>query len=113
MAGRTPIFDPPTDIVAYRDRVEIVMDLPGASREDIAIEADGRIITVTGKRSASPNVKDHRPVRKEGSHGVFLKTFRMEATVDPVSIHARMTRGVLIITIPLPGLDPMIRIRVD
>lgn len=60
---RRPVWEPPIDIVETRTVVRIVVALPGAAPEQVQVNAEETVITVSGERTspfAAPDCNVHR-----------------------------------------------------
>jgi HSP20 family protein len=107
-------FRPPVDI-SFRDRVFTVrIDLPGASPEDLSIEADEREVNIYGtvKQTDPPG-----PCRLiERPSGTFMRTLNFHGGIAPDKVTASLSGGVLTLVVPAPNLDrdpTRIEIRID
>jgi HSP20 family protein len=96
-------FRPPVDI-SYSGKTFIVrMDLPGASPEDILIEAGEQEITISGK-IMSPDTSG--PCRlMERPTGSFMRTISFPGKIVADKVTSQLQYGVLTIEIPAPDLD--------
>ena len=67
---------PPVDIYQNGDH-EVVLkaELPGMSREDIAITVDNGTLTIKGEKKLLDEVEDERLHRLERRYGVFSRSF--------------------------------------
>ena len=77
-------------------------EVPGFKPEEIDIEAEGGVLTISGKHEATSEEKDKEFVRRERCYGAFSRTMPLPEGVDPKKIKATTTDGVLELTIPLP-----------
>jgi HSP20 family protein len=98
-APRAASARPAMDLVAYEDRVELVADLPGLSREDIELRVADGVLTVRAERALEVP-EDGRVVRRERSARSFQRSFALGDEVDVDAIAASMRDGVLRITLP-------------
>ena len=46
-----PRWEPPVDIVAYGDEVQVTVALPGVAQEDVEVRAEGGLVVVTAVRA--------------------------------------------------------------
>jgi HSP20 family protein len=90
---------PPMDVVAYEDRLELVADLPGLSRDDVDLEVADGVLTVRADRALEVP-EQGRVVRRERSARTFSRSFALGDEVDVDAIGATMRDGVLRITLP-------------
>jgi len=90
---------PRADILEGEREFRIVMELPGVSREDLAIEIEGQTLTVTARRQ-SPPPEGFRLLHGERSaKAEFRRTFTLGRGVDPARVEARIEQGTLHLTL--------------
>lgn len=90
---------PRADILEGEREFRIVMELPGVSREDLAIEIEGQTLTVTARRQ-SPASEGFKVLHGERSDKAeFRRTFTLGRGVDPARVEARLEQGVLHLTL--------------
>ena len=91
---------PPLDATESENAYIVTIDLPGIKRENIKINFDRGVLTVTGTRDDAPerNNGDRFYVR-ERAMGTFTRSVRFARDVDGDKIDARIENGVLTITL--------------
>ncbi|MCA1809531.1 MAG: Hsp20/alpha crystallin family protein [Kiritimatiellia bacterium] len=94
-----PVFTPLVDIYERENALLVICEMPGVeeSKVDIALEND--VLTITGQQQEL-DVPDHQLVYRGYADGVFRRSFTLAADIDRESIKARLTNGVLSITLP-------------
>lgn len=100
--GLTGTWDPVVDIFDTENATVIKADLPGIKKEDITINMEGNVLSVSGQRNVDDEVKKENYYRRERSFGMFKREFTMPITVDVEKIKAEFKDGVLRIEIPKP-----------
>ena len=97
--GRTPAID------VVRDGGNLVMraDIPGFKPEEVKIEVEDDILTVSGEHEESKEEKDKRYLRRERRYGSFSRAIALPPGVDAKAIEALTHDGVIEVTIPLPA----------
>ena len=93
---------PAMDLAETKDAYVLRADLPGLSPEDVKIELENRVLTISGERKAEQRTEDSGWVRVERSFGSFRRSLTVPAGVDPESITAAFDNGVLTVTVPKP-----------
>jgi len=93
---------PAMDLVETEDHFVLRADLPGLSEEDVAIELEDNVLTVTGDRKAEHEDKREGFYRVERSFGSFRRSLTLPDGVDPDGITAKFDKGVLEVRIPKP-----------
>lgn len=93
---------PPFDLVETADSYLVHADLPGLAQDDVTIEVDDRVLTVSGERAATTGGDDARALRVERAGGQFRRQLTLPEGVDADAITATFEHGVLSITVPKP-----------
>lgn len=102
-AGASPQrWVPAMDLVEAEDRFLLRADLPGVPEEDVKIELDDRVLTVSGERKSAVETQAQGYHRVERAHGAFSRSLTLPEGVDPDGVTARFDRGVLEVAIPKP-----------
>jgi HSP20 family protein len=82
--------------------IEISAEMPGLERKDVEISIEDDTLTIRGEKRVEE--KDDKNVQhSERSYGVFLRVLQLPAGIDPSSVQATMSNGVLKIAIPKPA----------
>jgi len=93
---------PAMDLVETDDQFVLKADLPGLTDEDVHIDVEGDVLTVSGERRAEHEEKREGYVRVERSFGAFRRSLTLPEGVDPEAVSASFDRGVLEVRIPKP-----------
>ena len=95
---------PAVDVAEERDRVVVTADMPGYTADEVSIEVEGNVLTISGSRESKENKekkeKDVRYTLKERVEGRFTRTFALPAAIDRDSVEARFQDGVLTVVLP-------------
>src|SRR3954466_13540358 len=94
---------PGMDLVETGDHFVLRADLPGLSEEDVAIEVEDRVLTVSGERKAEHETTKEGYHRVEGAFGSFSRSLTLPEIIDAEAVAASFDRGVLEIRIPKPA----------
>jgi len=89
-------FQPATDILETTEEVVLRFDMPGVARENLDITVDKDTLTVVGK--AEPEQQGNA-VYRETHVGDYRRQFTLSTDLDPDSVTATMSNGVLTLTI--------------
>ena len=87
---------------ARRRQPIVRADIPGIKPEEVKIEVEDDILTVSGEHEERKEEKDKQYVRRERRYGSFSRSMALPAGVDPKQIVAKTRDGVVEVTIPLP-----------
>lgn len=94
------VFGPSTDVSETDDSVEVAVELPGMSEEDIDISLSGDAMTIRGEKKVEREDKRKGVYMSERSYGAFYRTIPLPAGVDADEAEAKFKRGVLTVTLP-------------
>ena len=93
---------PAMDLVEADDHFVLKADLPGLAEDDVAIEVQDNVLTISGSREAEHERKEQGWYRLERSYGSFNRSLTLPEGVDADKVEAKFDRGVLEVTIPKP-----------
>jgi HSP20 family protein len=93
---------PAMDLVEAEDHFVLKADLPGLGEDDVAIEVQDNVLTVSGSREAEHERKEKGWYRLERSYGSFSRSLTLPEGVDAEKVEANFDRGVLEVRIPKP-----------
>lgn len=96
-------FAPPLDVVSTPEGLTITVELPGMAREDIAVELQGNLLTISGERvPASLRDAQQRFYRRERPSGQFKRSLALPTT-DHEELSAALKDGVLTVKVMRTG----------
>jgi HSP20 family protein len=90
---------PPVNVFADRDGYLIKLEVPGIAPEDVSIEAEGRTLTVSGKRQEIAPTEGSFHRRERGA-GQFSRSLQVPSDLDLTRAEASCKHGILTIRIP-------------
>ena len=93
---------PPMDLVETEDQFVLRADLPGLSEEDVNIEVEDNVLTVSGERKAEQAESKEGYHRIERAFGSFSRSLTLPEGIDADAVTANFDRGVLEVRIPKP-----------
>lgn len=93
---------PAVDIYETENGIVIDVELPGVSKEDVAVEVKDDVLTLSGERLANPGVKEDNYYRRERLYGPFKRSFTLHQNIQPAQIKATLKDGILRLDIPRP-----------
>jgi len=104
MAGNGSLM-PSMDITETEKEFVITAELPGLERKDVEISLEDNVLTIRGEKKSEtkPDDKNKNVHVSERSYGVFYRVLELPSGIDPSSVQATMSNGVLKITIPKPA----------
>ena len=93
---------PAMDLVETDEHFVLRADLPGVSENDVKVELEDNVLTISGERRHEEETKGGGFLRIERATGVFSRSLTLPEGVDPDSIQASFDKGVLEVRIPKP-----------
>jgi HSP20 family protein len=93
---------PPMDLVETDDHFILKADLPGLTEEDVSLEVEDNVLTLSGERRAEHEDRKEGYVRVERAFGAFRRSLTLPEGVDPEGVQASFDKGVLEVRIPKP-----------
>jgi HSP20 family protein len=94
---------PAMDLVETDDHFLLRADLPGLDEDDVSIEFQDNVLTLSGERKSEHEESREGYHRVERAHGSFARTLTLPEGVDADAIEAAFDRGVLEVRIPRPA----------
>jgi HSP20 family protein len=100
--ARTQRWTPAMDLVEADDHYLLRADLPGMAEEDVSIEIQDNVLTVSGERRDEQEHTRQGWHRVERTFGRFSRSLTLPEGIDPSAVKADFDKGVLTITVPKP-----------
>ena len=95
------VSSPNLDVREEKDHYTVRADMPGASKESIKVNVEGRLLTISGDRTTVDETKDNdKVVRTERSMAEFVRTVELPGPVKADSVDAKYDNGVLTLNLP-------------
>jgi HSP20 family protein len=94
-----PAITPPVDVFEDANGITLKADLPGVSREGLAVRVEGDQLTLEGTLSLGESAK-LEPVYAEVRLARYRRTFALSRDLDTEKIEAKMKNGVLTLHVP-------------
>jgi len=91
---------PRTNVYENRDAITVTAELPGLSKERVAITFADGVLAISGKQEPHARAKDMSVIRQERPTGEFEKTVRIPFKVDQQNIRASFSNGILSVVLP-------------
>jgi HSP20 family protein len=93
---------PAVDLVEADDHYLLQADLPGLTEEDVKVEVEDGVLTISGERKNEHRENGRGWHRVERTYGTFRRSFTLPDGVDADRIEASFDRGVLSVRVPKP-----------
>jgi HSP20 family protein len=98
--GRARI--PEVDVVRDNGHLVIRADLPGIKPEEVKIEIENGMLTVSGHHEERSEEKRGHYLRRERRTGAFTRSLPLPDGVEPADVTATTKDGVVEVTLPMP-----------
>jgi HSP20 family protein len=93
---------PPMDLVEGDGEFVLRADLPGVGEDDVKIELEDNVLTISGQRHSSREEHKGGYRRVERASGSFSRSLTLPEGVEAESVKAHYENGVLEVRIPKP-----------
>jgi HSP20 family protein len=93
-------WSPPVDVFEARDRLVVIVEVPGLPPEAIRVSCRERTLVVTGERRARRAAAGACFVCLERPHGRFERKISLDVPVDVAQARATLGGGLLTVTLP-------------
>lgn len=95
-------WNPAVSVSEGKDELLLTAELPGLAEDDISIEYENNVLTISGEKTEERKEEDEDRNYHvyERSYGSFSRSFTLPRTVDGNGIVATFDNGVLTVTLP-------------
>ena len=93
-------WSPKVDVVELDDKFEFSAELPGINKDNVKLELNDNILTISGEKSQDNEGSDRNIHFTERYFGSFHRSFRIPAPVNSEKIEAEFKDGILRISLP-------------
>jgi len=90
----------PIELFAKDDVLLLRTALPGVRAEDVHLEVEGDVLTLSGAWPAEPDEGGAGAQHVERPRGRFQRTLQLPFEVDATRVQARLERGLLVVELP-------------
>jgi HSP20 family protein len=91
---------PRCDVLERKNDYVIYAELPGAVKENLKVEYQNHLLTISGQKKPVLHQDSERFYRTERLYGTFSRSFRVGEEIDTGKINAEYENGVLEVTLP-------------
>jgi HSP20 family protein len=96
----TSFWTPAVDVAENENEVQVKVELPGISKDDVKITMQENILTIRGEKKQENETKNSEYRRVERSYGSFQRSFTLPTSVKHDEIEASYKDGILTVTLP-------------
>jgi HSP20 family protein len=104
--GQRSMFRPQVEVFERDNKLIVRADLPGLQEQDVKVEVDEGVLTISGERRNDFEEKREGYFHSERSYGYFQRSVRLPEGIDLNQIQARFDSGVLEVEAPIPEQKP-------
>lgn len=98
--GRAGASAPPLEVAEDGDAYQIRLALPGVKPEDVNIQVQQNVLTVSGEFRREEAPQNRRYLHQEHSYGSFSRSISLPGMVDTEKASAKFEHGMLTISLP-------------
>jgi HSP20 family protein len=92
------------DVTEDDKAYKVKADLPGVKKEDIVVEVEGNMVSITAEvKREKEEKKDEKVVHTERYFGSQFRSFTLGQEIDRNKVEAKFADGVLELTLPKAG----------
>jgi len=94
-------------VEAFRRDGKVVVraDLPGLKKDDVKVEVDDGVLTISGERRDERQEERDDYYRSERTYGQFYRAIPLPDGIDDGQVDASFNDGVLEVSFPAPKLE--------
>jgi len=112
-SGGLRAWSPQLETFRRGDKLVVRADLPGLRKEDVNVEVEDGMLTISGHRSEEEIDDRDDFYRSERSYGEFYRALPLPENVTGEACEATFKDGVLEVTLPLPKAQERKPRRID
>lgn len=101
---------PPVDVSETAGEYVVRMDAPGFHKENLDINLDGNVLTLSGRRETRKDEETLGYIWREREEGKFVRSIRMPEALDPGKVTAAYQDGIL--TVRIQKANPTVSTKV-
>ena len=103
---------PKVDVKDYDDKITIEAEIPGLAREDVSVDLESQVLTITGGKREAKDDEGARYIRKELKRSSFKRSFKLGDNMNVKKIQADFDNGLLLVTVPKREKDEPKKVKI-
>jgi HSP20 family protein len=88
------------DFAENDDHYRIQAEIPGVKKDDINVQIDGNLLTISAEVKKESEEKKGKTIRSERMYGAVKRSFSLDSDIDAAKVLAKYESGVLTLTLP-------------
>lgn len=93
-------WSPNVNFYDKNGKYHLTAEIPGIKKDDISIDIDGKMVTISGKKESEKEEEGADFSVKESEYGYFSRSLQMPTEVEEEKIEAKYRDGVLEVIMP-------------
>ena len=103
---------PKVDVIDHEDKITIEAEIPGLSKEEVSVDLEESVLTVSGQKHSSDQDTSLRYIRKELKRSSFKRSYKLGDNINGKKVKADFNNGVLLITLPKKEVEKPKKIKI-
>ncbi len=103
---------PKVDVTDHQDKIVIIAEIPGLTKEDVSVDLEQRVLTISGGKREVKQDDDARYIRKELKRSSFKRSFKLGDNMKVDGIEADFNNGLLNVTVPKREKDEPRKVKI-
>jgi HSP20 family protein len=91
---------PKVDVVDYDDKITIEAEIPGLGKEEVSVDLEENILTISGLKHSHDEDTSTRYIRKELKRSSFKRSFKLGDNIRHDKTKADFNNGILLVELP-------------
>jgi len=91
---------PSANVKEKDDKFEIELAVPGFDKEQVKVELNDKVLTISSEREEHNEEKEEKYSRREFRYSSFSRSFRLPENIQEGEIKANFKNGILTIEVP-------------
>jgi len=100
--GTSTEWSPQVEAFRRDDKLVVRADLPGLKKDDVKVEVDDGVLTISGERRDERQEERDDYYRSERTYGQFYRAIPLPDGIDDAQVDASFKDGVLEVSFPAP-----------
>lgn len=103
---------PKVDVKDYEDKITIEAEIPGLAKDDVSVDLEAQVLTITGGKREVKDDEGARYIRKELKRSSFKRSFKLGDNLNVKKIQADFDNGLLLVTVPKREKDEPKKVKI-
>ena len=104
---------PAAEVQETEDAYELVLELPGVTKDSIDVKATDRSLVVSAERQAPAEADAPGPLLREFRYGTWSRSFRFPSGINRDGLSAHYRDGLLTVTAPKAQTTTSVSVKVE